>query len=53
MDIPNLRPLRLGEILDGAVGLYRRNFWLLVVVLFVLVYVLPIMLLLLLATAAG
>ncbi|MGC1377332.1 MAG: hypothetical protein WA821_13965 [Anaerolineales bacterium] len=26
----NLRPLRLGEILDGAVGLYRHNFWLLV-----------------------
>jgi len=25
-----LRPLSLGEILDAAVGLYRRNFWLLV-----------------------
>ncbi len=25
----DLRPLRLGQILDGAVGLYRRNFWLL------------------------
>jgi hypothetical protein len=25
----NLRPLHLGEIMDGAVGLYRRNFWLL------------------------
>jgi hypothetical protein len=29
MDTPNLRPLRLGEILDGAIGLYRHNFWLL------------------------
>ena len=29
MDIPILRPLRLGEILDGAVRLYRHNFWLL------------------------
>ena len=25
-----LRPLRLGEILDGAIRLYRRNFWLFV-----------------------
>ena len=26
----NLRPLSLGEILDGAIRLYRRNFWLFV-----------------------
>ncbi len=29
----NLRPLRLGEILDATIRLYRRNFWLFVAII--------------------